>query len=692
MKLYLSDYRERANNVYYKREAEITSTADLLEAVKRDHIFSQMAEGHRASDNYQQNDCIILDLDNSHSEDAEEWKTLDDVQDAFPDVKFYYVQSRNYMKEKVKEAKNGKKTFLAPREKYHLYFPLAATLQDKNASAKQLLQAAGLFPYLDLGAAEPAHFFFGVADPKGGYIDGDLTIDQYMDKLGAGLQDEITRNIAEYAVNVSNGTFTADDNTKKALTRLYSIIGATPPTMQTDTRADQSANASGTDPQQGELNWISTAEQQRSLHWLQDWAKANGETLGKQYQINTPTHPQALAICVTCPWEEEHSMTGAENETVVIIELSGKFDFLCRHSHGYMYSWKDYRKAVEGRAQKQDITPAGKEARETYQQNSAAAHIGEFRNVVVNSINTPAISTGFVELDRILDGGLYEGLYVLGAISSLGKTTLVLQIADNMAQQGRDVLIFSLEMARYELMAKSISRITYQDASNKADAKTTRGILAGGRYKEYNATEKELIRNAVEQYREYAQHIYIHEGIGDIGIEQLKEAVNRHIEMTGNRPIVIIDYLQILAPYDMRASDKQNTDKAVLELKRLSRDKKIPVIGISSFNRESYKDSSGNKGRVTQADFKESGAIEYSADVLIGLEFIGAGNKDYSEKEEKKKDPREIRLVILKNRNGRAWETDTFRYYPLFNYFEETESNTGAEDIGANIFSGMKAK
>ena len=82
---------------------------------------------------------------------------------------------------------------------------------------------------------------------------------------------------------------------------------------------------------------------------------------------------------------------------------------------------------------------------------------------IADSINTPYIPTGFKNFDSILDGGLYEGVYILGAIPSLGKTTLALQIADQIAEAGEDVLIFSLEMARRELMAKSISRLTLLD-------------------------------------------------------------------------------------------------------------------------------------------------------------------------------------------------------------------------------------
>jgi replicative DNA helicase len=56
--------------------------------------------------------------------------------------------------------------------------------------------------------------------------------------------------------------------------------------------------------------------------------------------------------------------------------------------------------------------------------------------------------------------------------------------------------------------------------------------------------------------------------------------------------VIIIDYLQILSLAELRGSDKQNTDKSVFELKRLSRDFKIPIIGISSLNRDNY---NGNK-------------------------------------------------------------------------------------------------
>ena len=157
--------------------------------------------------------------------------------------------------------------------------------------------------------------------------------------------------------------------------------------------------------------------------------------------------------------------------------------------------------AAEG-AQEAALAAAAEAAKAEYFKTCAYAHIADFIHGIVDSANTPAISTGFLNLDEILDGGLYPGLYVLGAISSLGKTTLALQIADQIAQQGQDVLVFSLEMARSELMAKSISRHTFKIAEDPRNAKTTRGILAGGRYASYSKREVDLIGSAIDAYKE----------------------------------------------------------------------------------------------------------------------------------------------------------------------------------------------
>ena len=70
--------------------------------------------------------------------------------------------------------------------------------------------------------------------------------------------------------------------------------------------------------------------------------------------------------------------------------------------------------------------------------------------------------TGFKLLDEELNGGIREGLYFIGAIPSLGKTTFTLQLADNIAKQNNKVIIFSLEQSRFELVSKAISRLTWE--------------------------------------------------------------------------------------------------------------------------------------------------------------------------------------------------------------------------------------
>ncbi len=321
---------------------------------------------------------------------------------------------------------------------------------------------------------------------------------------------------------------------------------------------------------------------------------------------------------------------------------------------------------------KSDVMAAMKpyrDEKEKYRDICAGNCMQNFIQAIHDSRDMHAIPTGFSKLDEALDGGLYEGLYIIGAISSLGKTTLVNQIADTIARDGRDVLTFSLEMARSELMARSISRHTLEiqlaAGGSIRDAKTAMGILCGDRYDRYSDSEHNLINAAMKEYASYADHVYIRQGEGEVGAATIRKDVEKHISFTGNTPLVIVDYLQLLAPYNERGTDKQNTDKAVMELKRISRDYKTPVIAISSFNRASYKEE------VTMEAFKESGAIEYSSDVLIGLQLEGAGKNDFDVDEAKKKDPREIELKILKNRRGRTGDKISMHYMPKFNYFEE---------------------
>ena len=302
-----------------------------------------------------------------------------------------------------------------------------------------------------------------------------------------------------------------------------------------------------------------------------------------------------------------------------------------------------------------------------YADSSAAAQLDALTAYIAAQAGKPALRTGFPGIDRALDGGLYEGLYVLGAVSSLGKTAFCMQIADQLAMQGRDVLIFSLEMSAFELMARSISRESFQNDETRGKylAKTVRGVLDGRRYARYSAQEHEHLRRATQSYRDYAGHLYFREGDHETGLETIERAVERHIAETGVKPVVLVDYLQIIAPVDVHFTDKQNLDRIVCALKKLSRRHELTILAISSFNRENY------NLEASMTAFKESGGIDYSADVLIGLQARGAGSRSFNLDEEKKKDPRELELKILKNRTGALCDPLALRYYPAFSCFEE---------------------
>lgn len=294
------------------------------------------------------------------------------------------------------------------------------------------------------------------------------------------------------------------------------------------------------------------------------------------------------------------------------------------------------------------------------------------------------ISTGINALDNLLDGGLYRGLYIIGAVSSLGKTTFILQIADYIASQGQDVLFIALEMSRTELMAKSISRIT-AEKNGIVKARTTRQILNGTSDIEAN----KRIVDAMGMYHDKIKpHLFISQSIGNETLTDVINKVKKHKEIMGKAPVVIIDYLQILKEEDIRQTDKQKTDEAIKRLKALSNDFDIPVIAVSSFNREAYTDP------VKTSSYKESGSIEYGADVLIGLQYNGieaeTGEDEKKRKERvaselipaiealnQEKDPKRMKPIgvdikILKNRNGRRGRA-TIKMVPAFNIFKDVQ-------------------
>lgn len=284
--------------------------------------------------------------------------------------------------------------------------------------------------------------------------------------------------------------------------------------------------------------------------------------------------------------------------------------------------------------------------------------------------------TGFKTLDE-KSGGLHAGLYVIPAISSIGKTSFGLQLADQLAEGGHDIIYFSLEQSRLELVSKSLARRTAQ--KNMTQAVTSLAIRKG-----YLPPQ---VLEAVREYKEaVSDRISIVEGNFSCDISFIGNYIRQYMRRngtaeTGRRPIVFIDYLQILQPADdkKRQSTKEMVDTTVTELKRISRAHDLTLFVISSVNRANY---------LTPIDFeslKESGGIEYTADVIWGLQLqclndeLFSKDRDIKKKREmikaaKAANPRKIELSCLKNRYGIANFSCYFNYYPANDLFTECSS------------------
>ena len=299
--------------------------------------------------------------------------------------------------------------------------------------------------------------------------------------------------------------------------------------------------------------------------------------------------------------------------------------------------------------------------------NAASFSMIDFKKSIKRKVYSSPVSTGFSKLDKELGGGFFPGLYIIGAISSLGKSAFVLQLADNIAKSGRDVLFFGLEMGKIELIARSLSRETFiwcgNDKSPEGIAKTLSEILNSECY-DVSPESREAVDNAYSNYSKYNEHIFfLGQNDEAVTLADIRKSVEEHLLVMRSSPVLIVDYLQVIKSGEDtgKLSDKQLVDMSVTELKNISLKFNIPVIAVSSLNRASY------SKEISFDAFKESGSIEYGCDVLIGLQF----NEKSNINDAKRKEPRTIEGVILKQRNGPIGGRVIFSFYAKYNFFEE---------------------
>ena len=303
--------------------------------------------------------------------------------------------------------------------------------------------------------------------------------------------------------------------------------------------------------------------------------------------------------------------------------------------------------------------------------NSCYSYLQSTLNKFISNKDKQLLSTGYDKLDKALGGGLYNSLYVIGGISGLGKTSIVLNIIENIAKADNDVMFISLEMSRDELIAKSLSRFirdTVDKRFSPMDYPSQRDIQDG----KFDLADKS-VKEGIEKYSAASKNIFIQEANFNYNTEIIREDIINHKMLRGKAPVLVVDYLQVLPCLKDYMDDKKNIDFNITELKRISREYDIPVIVISSIGRQYY------KKQIDFEAFKSSGNIEFTADVVIGLQYSfmdGIGNMKDNDivdmyKEAKIKYPREVQTVILKNRNGSIGETTDFIYEPRYNYFNE---------------------
>ena len=239
---------------------------------------------------------------------------------------------------------------------------------------------------------------------------------------------------------------------------------------------------------------------------------------------------------------------------------------------------------------------------------------------------TRGIPTGYVDLDKMLSGLQNTDLFILAARPSLGKSTLALNIAANVAIKEKvPVAVFSLEMSKDQMVDRLISAYSGVELW-----KIRTGKL--------DVADFENIQRALGILAEAPLFI---DDVGSPSVLQMK-ALCRRLQADKGLGLLVIDYLQLMEPLNKQASPVQQVSENSRALKGLARELNIPVLVLSQLSR-------AVEQRIPPipklSDLRESGAIEQDADVVT---FIY--REDRYREETTQKGVAEI--IIAKHRNG----------------------------------------
>lgn len=250
------------------------------------------------------------------------------------------------------------------------------------------------------------------------------------------------------------------------------------------------------------------------------------------------------------------------------------------------------------------------------------------------------LDSGFGHLNEVLNG-LGQGLMIFAGPPSCGKTTFMKQVADQVAEkEGVPVLFFSFEQSAEELRIKTLARLSGVNsrAIMKGRAAGQADLRGIGPVSTWDQVEE-----AAKAYRTFGDRVRIIEADRSTTIGKIRIMGQAAKKRSGkDRVLIVVDYLQIVPVSNPRdyGTTKDRVDAICSDLRRLARDLDSPIIAISSENRAGYK----NNTKPDMAVFKETGGIEFSADVGGAFWTDPNGPKDGN--------LRNVDLCILKNRNG----------------------------------------
>lgn len=244
--------------------------------------------------------------------------------------------------------------------------------------------------------------------------------------------------------------------------------------------------------------------------------------------------------------------------------------------------------------------------------------------------------TGFPDLDSLLSGLHPSDLIILAARPSMGKTSLALDIARNAAvRHNVPVGIFSLEMSSEQLIDRMLSSESYVNSWK---------LRTGGVKDEEDFGR---IRDALESLSKAP--IFIDDKPGNNILSM--RAVARRLKREHGIGLIIVDYLQLMAPTNTKNSDNmvQQVTEISRSLKSLARELKVPVLALSQLSRAV--EQRGGKPRLS--DLRDSGSIEQDADVVMFIHREDKRNPDSDR-------PNIAEILIEKHRNGPTGMVELF--------------------------------